>query len=142
MGKFHCGFCGRKCSLDKDFCIPQDSVYICKSCYNWQQKVSKLEEENRDLHTTINLSIPRQIAMKNEIDRLHTCRDKRISELLEEKAEIEQSFVIKINNIKKYIANDDNCKDISMSTYNSIMDFLDDLLQELNLKAPNSVHLR
>jgi hypothetical protein len=45
MGNFkmNCGYCGRKCSLDKDFCIPQDSVYICKSCYEWQNKVSNLE---------------------------------------------------------------------------------------------------
>lgn len=41
--KMNCGYCGRKCSLDKDFCIPQDSVYICKSCYDWKQKVDDLE---------------------------------------------------------------------------------------------------
>lgn len=41
--KMNCGYCGRKCSLDKDFCIPQDSVYICKSCYNWKQKIKDLE---------------------------------------------------------------------------------------------------
>ena len=41
--KMNCGYCGRKCSLDKDFCIPQDSVYICKSCYDWKQKVADLE---------------------------------------------------------------------------------------------------
>ena len=41
--KMNCGYCGRKCSLDKDFCIPQDSVYICKSCYDWKQKVDDIE---------------------------------------------------------------------------------------------------
>ena len=59
----NCGYCGRKCSLDKDFCIPQDSVYICKTCYEWQNKVDKqwlqiqadtnhiqyLEKENKEL---------------------------------------------------------------------------------------------
>ena len=41
--KMNCGYCGRKCSLEKDFCIPQDSVYVCKSCYEWQGKVADLE---------------------------------------------------------------------------------------------------
>lgn len=41
--KMNCGYCGRKCSLEKDFCIPQDSVYVCKSCYEWQSKVADLE---------------------------------------------------------------------------------------------------
>lgn len=46
--KMNCGYCGRKCSLDKDFCIPQDSVYICKSCYDWKQKVDDLEAKLAD----------------------------------------------------------------------------------------------
>ena len=54
--KMNCGYCGRKCSLDKDFCIPQDSVYICKSCYDWKQKVddleAKLAESEKDLQAT------------------------------------------------------------------------------------------
>lgn len=41
--KMNCGYCGRKCDLDKDFCIPQDSVYVCKSCYEWQNRVTDLE---------------------------------------------------------------------------------------------------
>ena len=41
--KMNCGYCGRKCDLDKDFCIPQDSVYVCKSCYEWQNRVADLE---------------------------------------------------------------------------------------------------
>lgn len=41
--KMNCGYCGRKCSLEKDFCIPQDSVYVCKSCYEWQNRVADLE---------------------------------------------------------------------------------------------------
>ena len=60
--KMNCGYCGRKCSLDKDFCIPQDSVYICKSCYDWKQKVDNLEaklaeSENKvyELQTKLNI---------------------------------------------------------------------------------------
>jgi predicted RNase H-like nuclease (RuvC/YqgF family) len=41
----NCGYCGRKCDLDKDFCIPQDSVYVCKSCYKWQNRVADLESK-------------------------------------------------------------------------------------------------
>lgn len=41
--KMNCGYCGRKCNLDKDFCIPQDSVYVCKSCCDWQNRVADLE---------------------------------------------------------------------------------------------------
>lgn len=53
--KMNCGYCGRKCDLDKDFCIPQDSVYVCKSCYEWQNRVADLEaklaesEKDRDV---------------------------------------------------------------------------------------------
>lgn len=36
-----CAYCGRKVSLEKDFCIPQDSIYVCKNCYEWGQKVDK-----------------------------------------------------------------------------------------------------
>ena len=41
--KMNCGYCGRKCDLDKDFCTPQDSVYVCKSCYDRQNRVTDLE---------------------------------------------------------------------------------------------------
>ena len=43
--KMNCGYCGKKCNMETDFCIPQDSVYICKKCYEWQDKVSKLEDK-------------------------------------------------------------------------------------------------
>ena len=34
MDKKHkCGFCGKKMGLDDGYCVPQDSVYICESCY-------------------------------------------------------------------------------------------------------------
>ena len=52
--KMNCAYCGRKCSLEKDFCIPQDNIYVCKSCYEWQSKVSDLEtklaEKERQVH--------------------------------------------------------------------------------------------
>lgn len=59
MGKFkmNCGYCGRKCSLEKDFCIPQDSVYICKSCYEWKQKVDDLEAKLAEKEKLIEDSI-------------------------------------------------------------------------------------
>ena len=41
----NCSYCGKKCSLEKDFCIPQDSVYICKSCYEWQSRISNLKQQ-------------------------------------------------------------------------------------------------
>lgn len=50
------------------------------------KQLAEREKENRDLHTIINMDITNQIAMKDEIERLHTCRDKRISELLDELA--------------------------------------------------------
>ena len=45
MSKFqmNCGYCGRKCDMKKDYCIPQDGVYVCKSCYGWQAKITDLE---------------------------------------------------------------------------------------------------
>ena len=41
--KMNCGYCGKKCNMEEDFCVPQDSVYVCKSCYNWHQQISDLE---------------------------------------------------------------------------------------------------
>lgn len=57
-----------------------------------ESKLAELEQENRELHTSINLSIPNQIAMKDEIERLHTCIDKRISELVDENDNLKQQL--------------------------------------------------
>lgn len=61
-----------------------------------------LEKENRELHTTINLSIPNQIAMKDEIEKLHTCRDKRIDELVAENNKLEQQLADAEKEISNY----------------------------------------
>lgn len=29
-----CAYCGKKCDMKKDYCITQDSIYICKKCYD------------------------------------------------------------------------------------------------------------
>ena len=60
-----------------------------------EAKLAELEQENRELHTSINLSIPNQIAMKDEIERLHTCIDKRISELVDENDNLKQQLAEK-----------------------------------------------
>lgn len=54
--KMNCGYCGRKCDLDKDFCIPQDSVYVCKSCYKWQNRVADLEAKLAEKEEQLNNS--------------------------------------------------------------------------------------
>ena len=57
-----------------------------------EAKLAESEKENKELHTAINLSIPNQIAMKDEIERLHTCVDKRISELVKENEQLKQQL--------------------------------------------------
>ena len=66
-----------------------------------ETKLAESEKENRELHTAINLSIPNQIAMKDEIEKLHTCRDKRISELLEEHKQLKQQLAEKEKTIEE-----------------------------------------
>ena len=67
-----------------------------------KQQLAEKERENKDLHTAINLSIPNQIAMKDEIERLHTCRDERISELVEENNDLKQQLEEKEQQIESY----------------------------------------
>lgn len=37
-----CAYCGKKCDMKKDYCITQDSIYICKKCYD--EKVLRKKE--------------------------------------------------------------------------------------------------
>lgn len=37
-----CAYCGKKCDMKKDYCITQDSIYICRKCYD--EKVLRKEE--------------------------------------------------------------------------------------------------
>jgi cell division protein FtsL len=108
MGKFkmNCGYCGRKCSLEKDFCIPQDSVYICKSCYDWQNKVSNLEaklaeseviikggkEEIKDLHRKINEIVERDMNCIQQLKQQITEKDKQINTYAKEIAHLDKKI--------------------------------------------------
>lgn len=47
--KMLCAYCGKKCDMEKDYCIPQDSVYVCKNCYE-KHKLSNTYP-NRDIST-------------------------------------------------------------------------------------------
>lgn len=54
--------------------------------------LNQQDKEIRELHTAINMSIPNQIAMKAEIERLHTCVDDRIAELVKENQQLKQQL--------------------------------------------------
>ncbi len=64
--KMNCGYCGRKCDLDKDFCIPQDSVYVCKSCYEWQRRVADLESKLIEKEKEVNQRKEMFIALQEQ----------------------------------------------------------------------------
>ena len=73
-----------------DTFITEDTI---EDLLNQQSKrIKELEQENRELHTAINLSIPNQIAMKDEYERLHTCVDNRIAELENENQQLKQQL--------------------------------------------------
>lgn len=85
--------------LDKSI----NDTYKLEELLNQQSKRLKdLEQENRELHTAINLSIPNQTAMKDEIERLHTCVDNRIDELENENQQLKQQLAEKDKQIDYY----------------------------------------
>ena len=72
-----------------------------KTIADLEAKITESERENRELHTAINLSIPNQIAMKDEIERLHTCVDNRIAELAKENEQLKQQLAEKEKEIEE-----------------------------------------
>ncbi|MBQ2871633.1 hypothetical protein IJE86_08020 [bacterium] len=96
-----------------------------------EAKLAESEKKNRELHTAINLSIPNQIAMKDEIDRLHTCVDKRIGELVEENTELKQQLAEKQ---KEKIEYTDTINFVETSEPDIVANELDRLNQQLIYK--------
>lgn len=91
----------------------------------YDKRIVKLEEENRDLHTAINMSIPNQIAMRDEIDRLRTCRDKRIEELLEQLKELPKKIMERAKQSAEYVYN-------GHAYFDAIdLKFLEEILEEI-----------
>lgn len=78
-----------------------DEYTLCK------RKIKDLEQENSELHIAINMSIPTQIAMKGEIERLHTCIDDRIAELVKENEQLKQQLAEKYRRIEQLKKFDD-----------------------------------
>lgn len=102
--KMNCGYCGRKCSLDKDFCIPQDSVYICKSCYDWKQKVDDLEaklEESEKAFDTICAKYEKKSEQIFEIIKRHEECSDAYSLLSKENDQLKQQLAEKDGEIEK-----------------------------------------
>lgn len=105
------------------FAVDEETEQIYNLGFNYKEKMEKqitdleaklaeMEQENRDLHTSINLSIPNQIAMRDEIERLHTCIDDRIAELVKENAELKQQLAEKDNTITNLIEDSTASKEL------------------------------
>jgi DNA repair exonuclease SbcCD ATPase subunit len=92
---------------------------ICNILNQQQQRIADLEaklaeseKENRELHTAINMNIPNQIAMKDEIERLHTCIDDRIAELIKENEQLKQQLAEKDEEIdERMMAFEKRCQE-------------------------------
>lgn len=94
----------------------------------YNKRIVKLEEENRDLHTAINMSIPNQIAMRDELERLHTCIDDRIYELNKQLKELPKQIVEKIK--ENFYRLDSFSQEDIYYTPSKFVDDLDNLLKE------------
>lgn len=114
--KMNCGYCGRKCDLDKDFCIPQDSVYVCKSCYEWQNRVADLEAKLAEKEDQINWLVEAEfnrewakkyVEMRRKEDPMLCLPDsdevyERYFELKQQLEEYKQSLKETIDHYEKY----------------------------------------
>lgn len=113
---------------ENNIIFSDDNYFKLVDLLNQQDKRTKeLEKENRELHTAINLSIPNQIAMKDEIERLHTCIDNRIAELEKENQQLKQQLALTEKALELACA---NLYDINFQLYNTEMNFMDYFKQQ------------
>ena len=111
----NCGYCGKKCDMKKDLCVPQDSVYVCKTCYDWSQKIADLEAKLAQTREFLKIAY-------EDIDELQNENDKLEQQLEEQPKQI-------VEKISKNIAVD-NIKCKLYCRYDDIKNILDNILKE------------
>lgn len=110
--KMNCGYCGRKCSLEKDFCIPQDSVYVCKSCYEWQGKVADLEAKLAETEEKIKELEEKSVFEKSNAFELG---ERAIMSTLKENKQLKQQLAEKEKQIETQKSNIEFLYDLFVS---------------------------
>ena len=50
-----CAYCGKKCDMKKDYCITQDSIYICRKCYDENVLIKNKKTDLKEIYKTISL---------------------------------------------------------------------------------------
>ena len=91
--QMNCGYCGRKCDMKKDLCVPQDSVYVCKTCYDWSQKVADLEAKLAESENRIE-ELESQFAYECECNKQFVECQKENDQLKQQLAEWKDGTII------------------------------------------------